>query len=262
MSAIGVIGGSGLYEMGGIDVLEKCHMTTPYGEPSAPIALAKFEDHTLAFLPRHGLSHNRQPHKVNYRANIWALKELGVERIFSVCATGGISEDMTPGSLVVLDQVIDWTQGARISTFYEDDKVVHIDFTEPYCPELRGALLAGSKATGINVKDGGTYICVNGPRLESRAEIGFFKGIGADVVGMTGMPEAALARELEICYASLAVVTNHAAGLTGQKLTTAEVVAAMGQAQQKIQNLLEASLDLIPDDRSCPCKDALKGVEM
>ena len=262
MSTIGVIGGSGLYDIKGVEVMEERLMQTPYGEPSAPYAIVRLGGHTLAFLPRHGLFHEIQPHRVNYRANIWGFRELGVERIIGVCASGGISEAMHPGALVVLDQVLDFTQGARASTFYDSEKVVHVDFTEPYCPEIRAAILAASANTGIDTIDGGTYVCVNGPRLESRAEIRFFQGAGADVVGMTGMPEAVLARELEICYASLAVVTNHAAGLTGEKLTTAEVVEAMGQASQKIQGLLEASLGGIDTPRACPCKDALKGVEM
>ena len=262
MSTIGVIGGSGLYEIKGAEVVEERLLKTPYGEPSAPYAIAELGGHTLAFLSRHGLLHEIQPHRVNYRANLWGFRELGVERIIGVCASGGISEAMQPGALVVLDQVIDLTQGARAGTFYESDKVVHVDFTEPYCPELRAGLLSASSGTGIDTVDGGTYICVNGPRLESRAEIAFFQGAGGHVVGMTGMPEAVLARELEICYASLAVVTNRAAGLTGEKLTTAEVVEAMGQAKQKIQDLIMASLDVIPEERACPCKDALKGVEM
>lgn len=262
MPAIGVIGGSGLYEMEGLEVLEERQMMSPYGEPSAPFCIAKYEGQTLAFLPRHGLRHNIHPHRVNYRANLWAMRELGVERIFSVCSTGGITEDMAPGALVVLDQVIDWTQGARASTFYEDDKVVHVDFTEPFCPELRGALLSASRDLAIEAKDGGTYLCVNGPRLESRAEIEFFKGAGAHVVGMTGMPEAALARELEICYSSLAVVTNRAAGITGQKLTTTEVVDTMKQARLSIEGLIKRALSNIPPKRACRCKDALKDSEL
>ncbi len=262
MPAIGVIGGSGLYEIENLEVLEERLVKTPYGEPSAPFCIAKYEGQTLAFLPRHGLRHNIHPHRVNYRANLWAMRELGVERIFSVCATGGITGDMTPGALVILDQVIDWSQGTRASTFYGDDKVVHVDFTEPFCPELRGALLPASRDLAIETKDGGTYLCVNGPRLESRAEIEFFKGAGAHVVGMTGMPEAALARELEICYSSLAVVTNRAAGITGLKLTTTEVVDTMQQATQSIQGLIKSALSHIPPKRACRCKDALKDSEL
>jgi 5'-methylthioadenosine phosphorylase len=262
MPAIGVIGGSGLYEIEGFEKLEERRAKTPHGEPSAPYVIGRAGDRELAFLPRHGKGHAIQPHRVNYKANIWGFRELGVERILSVCAAGGISEGMAPGELVVLDQVIDFTQGARPSTFHEGDKVVHVDFTEPYCPELRASLLEGAKGSGIKTKGRGTYICVNGPRLESRAEILFYRGAGADLVGMTGMPEAVLARELAMCYASVAVVTNFAAGLTGEKLTTSEVVDAMGRAAGDISGLIGAAINVISAERACPCRDSLKGASM
>jgi len=164
--------------------------------------------------------------------------------------------------LVVLDQVLDLTQGARAGTFYDGPEVVHIDFTEPFCPELRAALIKAAADAGMEVAQRGTYVCVNGPRLESRAEIEYFAGSGADVVGMTAMPEAALAREDQICLSNITVVTNRAAGISGGKLTTQEVVDNMRQSTERVKSLIRAMLPLIPAERACPCKDALEGARM
>ena len=262
MPFIGLIGGSGLYEMPGLRVLEERVLETPFGAPSAAYVMGELSGARVAFLPRHGSPHRLPPHRINYRANVWGFRQLGVDRILSVNAGGGLSPGLRPGSIVVLDQVLDMTQGAREATFYDEGEVVHIDFTEPYCPELRQAVLGAGEKAGIGLEGGGTYLCVNGPRLESRAEIEFFARTGADVVGMTGMPEAALARELEICYSALAVVTNYAAGLSGIKLTTGEVVGSMEKANERIKALLKETFALIPYERACPCKDALKGTRM
>jgi 5'-methylthioadenosine phosphorylase len=262
MPSVGVIAGSGLYEMPGLQMLREERVETPYGDPSTPYAIGELEGVEVAFLPRHGVPHRIPPAQVNYRANIWGFKKLGVKRILSMNATGGINADLKPGDIVVADQVIDMTQGARENTYYGLEEVVHVDFTEPFCNELRKALLdAGGKA-GVALVNGGTYICVNGPRLESRAEIKHFSIIGADMVGMTGMPEAALARELEICMASVSVVTNYAAGISTHKLTTAEVVGVMADTTEKLKILLRETLPLIPHERACPCKDALKDARM
>jgi 5'-methylthioadenosine phosphorylase len=258
---IGVIGGSGLYELKGLSVLEDRVLSTPFGEPSAPYRIGEISGIKVAFLPRHGTGHNFPPHRINYRANIWGFKEIGAERIISVNASGGINPSFRPGEIVLLDQVVDFTQGARQSTFYDKDEVVHIDFTEPYCPELREALSDAASSTRVEVKNTGTYICVNGPRLESRAEIEHFGRMGAEVIGMTGMPEASLARELEICFSAIAVVTNYAAGLSGKKLTTDEVVKKMEDANERLKRLLKEALALIPPGRACQCKDALKGAK-
>jgi 5'-methylthioadenosine phosphorylase len=262
MPRLGVIGGSGLYEMPGLSIVEKRTVSTPFGEPSAPYVMGRFGEVETAFLPRHGQTHRMPPHRINYRANLWGFRELGVERVISVNATGGIRKGLTPGELVVLDQVIDMTQGAREGTFYDEGEVVHVDFTEPYCPETREALFQAGNRHGIGLGERGTYLCVNGPRLESRAEIEHFATMGADVVGMTGMPEAALARELELCFAALAVVTNHAAGLSGRKLTTDEVMESMESANERIKTVLKEALLLLPSERHCPCRDALKGARM
>lgn len=258
MPDIGVIAGSGLYGMPGLRALREVWAETPYGNPSSPITIGELSGVEVAFLARHGSPHRIPPAMVNYRANIRGLWDLGVRRIISINATGGIKETLIPGDLVVTDQVIDMTQGARPGTFYDAEDVVHVDFTDPYCPELRGAVLGAGAESGVALIDGGTYVCVNGPRLESRAEISFFSSSGADVVGMTGMPEAALARELEICLCSVSVVTNYAAGIKEARLTTSEVVGVMGEATEKLQVLLAAAVKRVPTSRACACKDALK----
>ncbi|HMK49578.1 MAG TPA: S-methyl-5'-thioadenosine phosphorylase [Thermodesulfovibrionales bacterium] len=255
---IGIIGGSGLYEIEGVTIRERRSIQTPFGDPSDAYLIGSFSEEEVVFLPRHGSQHAIPPHMINYRANIWGFRHLGVERIISIGATGGIDTVMAPGTMVVLDQIIDMTHG-RQATFYDGGTgVVHIDLTEPYCPELRHALAEAGARTGLNPIRSGTYVCTNGPRLETRAEIEFYSQIGASVVGMTGMPEAALSREAEICYAGIAVVTNYAAGITGKKLTSAEVIEMMNRASLHLKVLLRESFGLIPKERNCPCKTALK----
>jgi len=197
---------------------------TPYGDPSGPITRGTLFGQEVLFLPRHGYGHHLPPHRVNYRANIWALHELGAREIIAVAAVGGITAAMGPGVLAVPDQIIDYTWG-RTSTFFVDDldHVTHIDFTEPYCETLRQRLLQAAARAGVDMVDGGTYGATQGPRLESRAEIQRMQRDGCDLVGMTGMPEAALARELSLCYASCAVVANWAAGKAEGEITMTEI---------------------------------------
>lgn len=195
---------------------------------------------------------------INYLANIWGFKKLGVERILSISAAGGIKKGLKPGDIVVLDQVLDMTRN-RKSTFYDGrNGVVHIDFTDPYCPELRETLQKAGKRVKVSIKNGGTYVAVEGPRLETASEIRSFSILGGDVVGMTGMPEASLARELEICYSGLSVVANYAAGISKRKLTVAEVMEAMKATTEHIKRLLSETFLLIPDERRCACSEALK----
>jgi 5'-methylthioadenosine phosphorylase len=259
---IGIIGGSGLYDIDGLDVMEEIPLSTPYGSPSSIYKRGILNGVELVFLSRHGIPHSIPPHKVNYRANMWGFKSLGVEEIISIGAVGGINCEMQPGSIVILDQVIDMTMGARPATFYDGEKVVHVDFTLPYCTGLRDILIHAAGSAGLPVKERGTYICSNGPRLETAKEIQFFSLIGADVVGMTAMPEAALARELEMCCAGISVVTNYAAGLAGDRLTTTEVVETMKNSIDALKSLLRATVAQIPAQRSCTCKDALKDAEI
>jgi len=255
---LGVIGGSGLCEMEGLDVLQLESVSTPFGNPSAEYRIGRFRNSEIVFLPRHGSPHSIPPHEVNYRANMFGFRELGVTQILSISATGGLSEDLSPGTFVLINQVIDMTTG-RLSTFFDGPEVRHIDFTEPYCPNMRAVLKAAAAAARIPLRPSGTYLCTNGPRLESRAEIRLFSAFGADVVGMTGMPEAALARELELCYTGIAVVTNLAAGLALTKLTTTEVVQNMNASMQKLSLLLTESFPrLCSRTPACTCHSALR----
>lgn len=261
MPKIGVIGGSGLYEIEGVEVKESRKILTPYGDPSDVFRICEFSGREFAFISRHGTPHRIPPHRVNYRANIWGMKELGVQRVLSVNAVGGINAGLRPGDIAIPDQIIDMTHG-RDNTFYDGDEVVHIDFTYPYCGELRALVsLAGGKA-GVRLRPSGTYVCANGPRLESGAEIKFFSKGGADMVGMTAMPEASLSRELEMCYAGIAVVTNYAPGVSDTRLTIAEVMETMKTSIETIKKLLTEIFVNMPEDRQCECKDALKDARM
>jgi 5'-methylthioadenosine phosphorylase len=261
MPKIGIIAGSGFYEMEGVEVKELRKLTTPYGEPSDMYRICDISGREVAFLSRHGTPHHIPPHRINYRANIWGFRELGVERILSVNAVGGISGRLRPGDVVIADQIVDMTHG-RASTFYDENEVLHIDFTVPFCNELRAALINAGKESGTEIKESGTYICVNGPRLETRAEIGYFSIVGADIVGMTVMPEACLARELELCLACIAVVTNYAAGISESGLTTTEVKETMKLSMERITNLIGKALAVLPESRTCDCRNALKEAKM
>ena len=254
---LGIIGGSGLYELEGFTTQETRKIKTPFGDPSDYYTIGALNGQEVAFLPRHGLRHSIQPHKINYRANIRGFKELGVDGILSISAVGGIRTDLAPGAIVIPDQIIDMTSN-RDATFYEGDKVIHIDFTEPYCPELRKSIIETSKTIGLEVHDSGTYVCVNGPRLETRAEIQFFDRMGAHIVGMTAMPEASLAREAEICFGGISVVTNYAAGIKERSLRAKEVVEVMNATTVKLKVFLREILHSIPKERTCACRNVLR----
>ncbi len=258
---LGIIAGSGIYAMQGFHIKEEREIVTPFGEPSDRYRIVEIEGIVTAFLNRHGPSHIIPPHMINYRANIWGFKELGVERIISISAVGGIADNMNPGDIVLPDQIIDITSG-RSSTFYDGPEVVHIDFTEPYCLEMRDAIIKAGLKAGVLLIDKGTYICTNGPRLESRAEIKAYRALGAHVVGMTGMPEACLSRELGLCFAGLSVITNYAAGIGKARLTTTEVLETMRGSTSRLKSLLKEACLLIPQKRSCACKDVLKEAKM
>ena len=239
MKTLGIIGGTGLTQLEGLTVTRREKMETPYGKPSAPLVHGQINAVDIVFLARHGQDHSIPPHRVNYRANLFALREAGVEDIIAVAAVGGIREDMGPGVIVIPDQLIDYTWG-RKQTFFEDnlDHVTHIDFTDPYCETLRSRLLAAAQISGIAVTDGGIYGATQGPRLETRAEIDRMQRDGCTLVGMTGMPEAALARELELCYASCAVVANRAAGRGDGGISMAEIEATLDMAMGQVRTLL------------------------
>jgi len=241
MAQLAIIGGTGLASLKNLEIIKREMVHTPYGEPSGPLMYGKLGDLEVMFLPRHGSGHTIPPHKINYRANLWALRENGAQQVIAVNAVGGIREDMGPGVLVIPDQIVDYTW-SRTNTFFEEglESVVHIDFTEPYCPELRQVLLEAARAAGLNhVVDGGTYAATQGPRLETAAEIRRFEVDGCHLVGMTGMPEAALARELELCYASVAVVANWAAGKGEGVITMEAIEKCLDEGMGRVRSLLE-----------------------
>jgi 5'-methylthioadenosine phosphorylase len=253
---IGIVGGSGLYEIEGAITKETRKISTPFGDPSGPYVIGDFSGIEVAFLARHGLRHEIPPHRINYRANIWGFKTLGVERVLSVGATGGISKGMEPGTIAIPDQIIDMSGRGGV-TLHDKEEVVHVDFTEPYCPEVRASLCMAGQKAGIKLKQSATYVCTAGPRLETKAEIEFFSRIGGDLVGMTFMPETSLAREAELCYGGIAVVTNFAAGMKNKKLTATEVIEVMKKAMASLRRLLKEVLSLLPAERNCDCRDAL-----
>lgn len=239
----GVIGGTGLSQLEGLQLTGESRPQTPWGEPSAPLVHGELAGQPVCFLARHGHPHTIPPHRVNYRANLWALREAGVSRIVAVNAVGGIHADLPTGRFCVPDQLIDYTWG-RPSTFYEDglDEVVHVDFAEPYDASVRAELLRAAAAQGISCRDGGVYAATQGPRLETAAEIRRLERDGADVVGMTGMPEAGLARELGLAYACLALVVNPAAGKSTEVITMAAIEGVVRAGMQQVRDLLQAVL--------------------
>ena len=210
---IAIIGGSGLTQLANLEITRRQIVRTPYGEPSGPLTFGRVADTDVVFLARHGYGHTLAPHEINYRANLWALQAQGTSCVLAVCTVGGIDAKLTPGTIAVPDQIIDYTWG-RTSTYFEgaEQPVTHIDFTDPYDESARELVIAAAKEAGVAVSPGGTYAATQGPRLETKAEIDRLERDGATMVGMTGMPEAALARELKLPYAALAVVVNPAAG--------------------------------------------------
>lgn len=241
MPILGLIGGSGLTRLDALQVDRYEVFNTPYGDPSAPVCFGTLGQLDVAFLPRHGVKHHIPPHQVNYRANIAALADIGVEKIIGMAAVGGISDRMSPGTLCIADQIIDYTWG-RAHTYFEGHEagVKHVDFTHPYCEGLRGQLTTAAFTAGIAVVNEGTYGATEGPRLETAAEIQRMARDGCDLVGMTGMPEASLAREKNLCYANLSLVVNWAAGLGSGPITMQEIETHLADSMQRAVSLIEA----------------------
>ena len=241
MAKIGIIGGSGLASLHALDIERREMVHTPYGEPSGPYAIGTFDGLEVIFQPRHGAGHTIPPHALNYRANIWGLRELGAEKIIAMAAVGGITKNMCPGSISVPNQIIDYTH-SRKHTFFDDDRtpVTHIDFSEPYCEELRQTLLKAGEKSGIHMIDKATYGATQGPRLETSAEINRMENDGCDIVGMTGMPEAALAKELGLCYACCAVTVNWAAGRSDGPIRMDEIEENLSIGMSNARKVLAA----------------------
>jgi 5'-methylthioadenosine phosphorylase len=253
---IGVIGGSGLYSL--LPDADEVVVRTPYGEPSDALVVAEVGDRQVVFVPRHGRDHRFPAHQVPYRANLWALHSLGVRQILAPCAVGSLDQSLAPGDLVVPDQILDRTSG-RPSTYY-DEGAVHVPFADPYCPRGRAAVVAASGEAGWDARSQGTMVVINGPRFASRAESQWHASAGGTIVNMTAMPEAGLARELGLCYTSVAIVTDTDAGLVvGESVTQEEVFEAFSHAIGRLRALLLDSAAVLSDQRDCPCPRALNG---
>jgi 5'-methylthioadenosine phosphorylase len=258
---IGVIGGSGFYDW--FDGAREVPVETPFGAPSDPITVGEVAGRQVAFLPRHGQDHRYPPHLVNYRANLWALRTLGVRQVLGPCAVGSLRAEMGPGFLVVPDQIVDRTWGRRHTVYDEVGPVAHVAFADPYCPRGRAAVVTSAESAGMPTRDGGTLVVVNGPRFSSRAESRWHAALGGDVVGMTGMPEAAVARELALCYTSINVVTDLDAGVeSGEGVTHAEVFAQFGRSIEALKALLLTVVERLPADDDCACQHALDGLAL
>jgi len=253
---IGVLGGSGFYAF--LHDAERVTVPTPYGEPSDEIVVGDVGGRQVAFLPRHGADHRYPPHRIPYRANLWALRSLGVRQILAPCAVGGLQPHLGPGTLIVPDQLVDRTSG-RAQTFH-DTGAVHVSFADPYCPAGRAAAL--DVARDWPAVDGGTMVVVEGPRFSTRAESQWYSRQGWSLINMTGHPEAVLARELALCYTAIALVTDLDAGVEGANgVTQEEVFRVFGENTARLRTLLYDVVGALPDDRSCPCPTALDGIE-
>jgi 5'-methylthioadenosine phosphorylase len=252
---IGVFGGSGFYAF--LDDVEHVELTTPYGPPSAPLAIGTVGGRRVAFLPRHGVKHQFPPHAINYRANLWAMKELGVERVLGPCAAGSLQQRVKPGDFVICDQLVDHTTG-RQATFYDGPVTTHVSFADPYCPTLREVSISEARALDLSLHERGTMIVVQGPRFSTRAESKFFSGHG-DVINMTQYPETVLARELEMCFGNISLVTDYDVGVEGgiEAVTHEEVIRVFEENIGRLRDLLERIIAKVPDERNCECATAL-----
>ncbi|MDY7019165.1 MAG: S-methyl-5'-thioadenosine phosphorylase [Chloroflexota bacterium] len=256
---IGIIGGTGLYDMEVISEVEEVKINTPFGEPSDALILGNLEGVGVVFLPRHGKEHRLSPSELPGKANIYALKSLGVERIISVTAVGSLKEEIKPSDLVIPDQIIDWTKG-RGNTFFNNGIVAHIAFAEPFCPVLRQALFEAAGKAEVKVHKGGTHLAMEGPQFSTKAESQLYRSWGADIISMTTLPEAKLAREAEICYAALAIVTDRDCWHPGYEAVTTEMIFAnLQKGVATARKILKLTIPSISQKRDCCCATALKG---
>ena len=254
---IGVIGGSGLYDIEGMENIEEVDINTPFGRPSDKIVVGKLEGIGIAFLPRHGRGHRILPTEVPYRANIYALKSIGVERIIGINSVGSLKEEYKPNDLLIPDQLIDRTR-QRASTFFGEGIVAHIPFGEPFCPSLSQLVYGAAKDAGATAHQGGTYVVMEGPAFSTKAESFLYRSWGADVIGMTALPEAKLAREAEICYAVIACITDYDCWRRGHDAVTAEMI--IGRLRQNIdtaKRIIKLAVQKVPPKRDCDCATAL-----
>ena len=254
---IGIIGGSGLYSMPGFEVKEEAAIQTPFGAPSDNYVLGELAGRKVAFLARHGRGHRISPSELNFRANIWGMKSLGVERIVSLSAVGSLKEEHRPLDFVVPDQFFDRTRG-RVSTFFGEGLVAHVSFADPICPELAGVVYDACQAAGVNAKSGGTYLCMEGPAFSTKAESHVYRSWGMDVIGMTNLQEAKLAREAEICYVTVAMVTDYDCWHEDHDaVTVSDIIANLNRNAENACKVVAQAVERMPSGRSCQCGSAL-----
>jgi len=256
-ATIGVFGGSGFYAF--LEDAEEMKVETPYGDPSAPIVVGDVGGKQVAFLPRHGRRHEYPPHKVPYRANLWAMRSLGVQRVIAPAAAGSLQPHVRRGDFVVCDQLVDRTSG-RIATFYDGPETTHVSLADPYCSELRALAVERGTSLGITMHERGTVVVIEGPRFSTRAESRWYAEAGWEVINMTQYPEAALARELELCYCNVSLITDYDVGVEGvPPVSVEEVVKVFADNNEHLRNLLNAIVPAIPAERGCSCGTALRG---
>ena len=256
---IGIFGGTGIYDSGMLQDSKEITIDTPYGKTSDSITIGNFHGTNIAFMPRHGKKHTIPPHMINYRANIWAFKELGVKRIIAPSAVGSLKEDFQPGNFALPAQFLDFTK-SRETSFSENGRVIHISVAEPFCPELQKAVIDSAENQDVILHKNCTYVCIEGPRFSTKAESKFFKSTGADIIGMTLVPECQLAKEAQICYVSISTVTDY--DVWAEKPVTAkEVLETLSKNVEKTKELLKVLIDNIPGKKSCNCEKALSEAE-
>ena len=256
---IGIFGGTGIYDSGLLKESKEITIDTPYGKTSDSITIGEFNGRKVAFMPRHGKKHTIPPHLINYKANIRAFKELGVKRIIAPSAVGSLKEEFEPGNFALPTQFIDFTK-SRKGTFSEDGRVIHISVADPFCPELQNIILDVANEQQVKIHNDATYVCIEGPRFSTKAESKFFKSTGADIIGMTLVPECQLAREAQICYASISTVTDY--DVWAEKPVTAkEVMETLSKNVEITKKILTVLIDKIPETKSCSCEKALEEAE-
>lgn len=256
---IGIFGGTGIYESGLLKEPQEITVETPFGKPSDSITIGLFKGRKIAFLPRHGKKHTLPPHMINYRANIWAFKELGVQRIIAPSAVGSLREEIEPGHFALPTQFLDFTK-SRKGSFSEDGRVIHISVAEPFCPELQSTVLDVANKQNLNMHQNCTYVCIEGPRFSTKAESKFYRSTDSDIIGMTLVPECQLAREAQMCYVSISTITDY--DVWAEKPVTAkEVLETLSKNVERTKKLLTELVELIPKTRGCNCAKALEEAE-
>jgi 5'-methylthioadenosine phosphorylase len=260
LADIGVIGGSGLYEF--LDDADEITVDTPYGRPSDPLVIGEVAGRRVAFVPRHGRRHQFPPHRIPYRANLWALRSIGVRQVLAPSAVGSLTPSYGPGTLAIPDQLVDRTT-SRIQTYYDEGPPVHVQFSDPYCPVGRACAVAAAQASGWEPVPSGTLVIIEGPRFSTRSESRWYAAQGWTLIGMTGHPEAVLARELALCYTTIALVTDTDAGLEeGAGVTQAEVFRVFADNIKRLRDVLMTAIETLPVGRDCPCPHALDGLDL